>query len=354
MISPTGLMSGAEAVLLRIVHRAVADGWEVTGISPPGPLVDALGAAGASVVKIPNLRLPNGARAIAGLRLIGRTLKAVPAIRSIARRSDVLLVNGIFALPALRIARPGKPLAWLVHDVVHRRSWKMITRLSLSPITLAIAVSEAVAEPLRSLGLTVTVIRNGTPWPVSPNGGSQPAIQVVGCSAMLTSWKGQSVLLDAVAMLPASVKVELMGGQFPKDAPYVATLHDRAAQPDLAGRVEFLGHVDDILARMRTWSVAVSASINPEAGPLAPLEAMSIGLPVVGTNHGGTTEVIGDAGLLVRPGDAKAMAVALARLLDNPTLWRQCHEAGPKAVAGGLTVERQLDSMMAILAELAD
>jgi glycosyltransferase involved in cell wall biosynthesis len=152
---------------------------------------------------------------------------------------------------------------------------------------------------------------------------------------VLTPLKGQHVLLDAVGRLARTdVVVELMGGTLPSDASYEAELRRRAARPDLLGRVKFLGHVADPLARMRGWTVAVSASVEPESGPLSALEAMSIGVPVVATGHGGVVEVLHDAGLLVAPDDAAALAGALQRLLHDDALRRRCRDAGPRLVVG--------------------
>jgi glycosyltransferase involved in cell wall biosynthesis len=97
----------------------------------------------------------------------------------------------------------------------------------------------------------------------------------------------------------------------------------------------------------------VSASIDPEAGPLTALEAMSVGVPFVATDHGGVTEVLGDAGLLVPPGDADALAAAITRLIDDEQLRQRCHRAGPSAiVARHLTAADQRAALLAILDEL--
>ena len=123
------------------------------------------------------------------------------------------------------------------------------------------------------------------------------------------------VLLEAIALLP-DVRGELAGGHLPTEETYADTLEARAAQPDLAGRVRLLGHVDAMEA-MRGWDVAVLASLRPEAGPLAALEAMSIGLPVVATDHGGSAEYLADGrGVLVPPGDALALAEGIRTALD--------------------------------------
>lgn len=353
-ISPTAQVSGAEFVLLRLLAAAQADGLEVICSCPDGPLRRRLESAGIRSADLPDLKIPPGRRVAAGVVLAERIARAVGRIRR--QSADVFLVNGFFALPALYLARLKVPTAWLVHDVIHRPSWLKILRVTSASIDRAIAVSEAVADPLRRLGIPVSVIRNGTRWPVEPRGdglGDPP--HIIGCAAMLTSWKGQDVLLDAVAKLGRlDVTVELAGGQFPKDEPYANRLRERAARSDLSGRVAFLGHVDDPLGTMRRWAIAVSASVDPEAAPLNVLEAMSIGLPLVGTDHGGTPEVLGDAGILVPPRQCGPLADAISILLDDADRWDRCHRAGPALIASeALTIERQMAEVVRTLGDLA-
>jgi glycosyltransferase involved in cell wall biosynthesis len=213
-----------------------------------------------------------------------------------------------------------------------------------------VAPSHAGAEPLLAAGMDVRVVRNGTPWPVEPAPVEPPRPPVVGVSGPLTPWKGQDILLEAVARLARrDTIVELMGGTFPGDGDYVGRLTQRAAEPDLAGRVRLLGHVDDPIERLRGWSVAVSASVDPETAPLNVLEAMSVGVPMVATDHGGTPEVLGGAGLLVPPRDADAIAVALDRLLGDADLRQRCARAGPRLVAAGLTLAAQEEAFMRVL-----
>jgi glycosyltransferase involved in cell wall biosynthesis len=112
--------------------------------------------------------------------------------------------------------------------------------------------------------------------------------------------------------------------------------------------------VPDVLERARTWTIGVSSSVDPEAGPLALLEYFSIGLPAVATAHGGSAEVIDDAGLLVPPRDPDAMAHALERLLDDADLRRRFAKNGPQVIERTrLTVDAFRDNMLQCLNELA-
>jgi GT2 family glycosyltransferase/glycosyltransferase involved in cell wall biosynthesis len=354
-VVPGGQVSGAEMVLLRDLTAARMQGWGVRCACTDGPLVDELIDAGIAQVPIPDLRLPDGPRAIGFARVAIRTLLAARHLRRIARRDEIVLANGVNTLPALRFAGLRSRTVFFAHDVLVREDRLRIARFGAAVIDVAVAVSDAVAAPLRAMGIPTVVVHNGTAWPVEPAPDVAPSPPVVGCSALLTEWKGQHVLLEAMTRVarPDAV-LELMGATLPKDGDYAAALERRAAEPDLAGRVRFLGHIADPLARLRHWSVAVSASIDPEAGPLTALEAMSVGVPFVATDHGGVTEVLGDAGLLVPPGDADALADAINRLLDDTELRARCQAAGPPAiVARHLTVADQRQAVLSILDELA-
>jgi glycosyltransferase involved in cell wall biosynthesis len=354
-VSHTGLASGAETVLLRVAVAAAAEGWEVTFLSPAGPMAERIESAGLRQARIPELKLPGGPRPLAALRVAWRGFRAGRRLKRAAANADVVLVNGILALPALVFARTNVPTGWIVHDVIHKPSWLLWFWACRRTVDRAIAVSDAAARPLRAAGVATTLVRNGVEWPVEPAPLDHEGPPVIGCAALLTPWKGQSVLLEAVARLSRrDAVVELVGGSFPKDGPYVEALRTRAAQPDLAGRVRFVGYVPDVLDRLRTWTVAVSPSVDPEAGPLALLEYMSVGVASVATAHGGPPEVIDHAGILVPPNDVGALADALERLLDDPELRRNLAANGPRTIeARKLTAEESQRQMLACLKELA-
>jgi glycosyltransferase involved in cell wall biosynthesis len=266
-----------------------------------------------------------------------------------------VVANGVNVLPALRLARLRGRVVFFAHDVLVRPDRLRLARAGAGAVDVAVAVSDAVAVPLRAMGIATTVVHNGTAWPVEPAPPRPPAPPVVGCTAVLTEWKGLHVLLEAMPLLARSdARLEIVGVAHPKDGPYEETLRRRAEQPDLAGRVEFLGLVADPLVPLRRWSVAVSASVDPEAGPLTALEAMSVGVPFVATDHGGVTEVLGDAGLFVAPDDAGALAAAIDRLLSDDELRARCRAAGPATIVERhLTLADQRTAMLALFEELA-
>jgi glycosyltransferase involved in cell wall biosynthesis len=242
----------------------------------------------------------------------------------------------------------------VAHDVVAGRDFARLAKWGLGGVDQVIAVSEVTAAPLERYGVPIKVVYNGTPWPVDPAPAQPPAPLTVGIAAALTPWKGQSVLLDAMARMDRSdVQLELMGRPYAKDVGYSEMLHRQVKLLGLGERVHFLGQVADPLERMRRWAVAVVASTDPEPGPLTMIEAMSVGVPVVATAHGGPTEILGDAGLLVPPGDPGAMARAIVQVLDDPELRRRCREAGRTRVGQDLALADRSAALLRVLEDLA-
>ena len=348
-VNHTGHVSGGEEVVLRMLSAARRRGWEAAVAAPEGPIVERAGEAGSEWLPLPDLMLPGGPLPVAATRFGARNADAARRLRR-AGQAGVVVASGMRVLPVLRLAAPTAPVVWLVQSMVDRRRWRLLVRACGPVVARAVAVSQAVADSVGGAPFPVTVVPNGTPWPVAPAPADRSTPPVLGSAAMLTPWKGQDVLLEAVARLPRrDVVVELMGGCYPKDGDYVDRLRRRAARPDLLGRVRFLGHVDDPVARMRSWTVAVSASVDPEAAPLSVLEAMSVGVPVVATAHGGPPEMIGDAGVLAAPRDPQAMADAIQGLLDDDELRARCGRAGRRIVASSFQLDRQIDALLDVV-----
>lgn len=316
-LTPTGVLSGAERVLIAHAVHGRDEGDEWTIAVPDGPAADGVEAAGIRRVPIGELKLGAGPRPIAALTWAINQIRARWALRAELGRADIVVVNSVLALPAMRLRAPRAPVVWLVHDVITRPDLARVASACAGVVRCSLPVSEAASELSRRLGIACRVVRNGIDVPDRPPKAEPASPPVVGCTAVLTHWKGQHVLLEAAARVDGC-EVELLGGALPKDGDYEDGLRERAARPDLAGRVRFLGHRDDVAAVVRRWSIAVSASVEPEAGPLAVLEAMALGIPVVATDHGGAPEVVAGVGALVPPDDPVAMAAAIIDLLQDP------------------------------------
>lgn len=152
--------------------------------------------------------------------------------------------------------------------------------------------------------------------------GIAPGVAVVGTIAILRPQKALEVLIAAVALLPGRLTntTLIIAG----DGPCRAALEAQAAELDLRERVHFLGMRDDTDAIWRAFDVGAISS-DYEGTPLAAIEAMTNGIPLVATSVGGLPELLEHdvSALLVRPRDATALAGALARLIEDPLLRRR-------------------------------
>jgi glycosyltransferase involved in cell wall biosynthesis len=97
-------------------------------------------------------------------------------------------------------------------------------------------------------------------------------------------------------------------------------------------RIRRLGWVEDVATLIAGAAVFAYPSVYEGFG-LPPLEAMALGVPVVATSTGAIPEVLGDAAVLVVPGDPDGLAEALARVLDDSALRDQLIERGRRRAA---------------------
>jgi glycosyltransferase involved in cell wall biosynthesis len=225
--------------------------------------------------------------------LTGAALAGVPA--RIGSRREVLTGD------KSRLQRAGQHAAYrLAHAVVANSS-------------AAVAQLEREGVPSRKIRL----IPNGVDADRFALRAPDGPLRRIAMVANLRAEKGHDVLIDAApAILAAHPDAEfLLAG----DGPQADALATRARQRGVADRIVFLGacgNVPDVLAGSDLF-VLPSRS---EALPNAVIEAMAAGLPVVASEVGGIPELIanGVTGLMVRPGDAGALATAIVHLLDHP------------------------------------
>ena len=152
---------------------------------------------------------------------------------------------------------------------------------------------------------------------------------VVGFAGRLLERKGVFDLLDGFARGPADAALVYVG-----DGPAAGPLGERAAALGVGGRVRFVPGVphDAMPDHLAALSVLVlpsktTAGWAEQFGHVL-VEAMAAGVPVVGSDSGAIPEVIGDAGLIFREGDAAGLAAALERLGTGAALRRDLAQRG--------------------------
>ncbi len=188
-----------------------------------------------------------------------------------------------------------------------------------------LCVSESVADIERGCGVPdalIDVVPNGVSLDCAwPAGAARAELGLTGGSTMigivgrLRPEKAHEVLLEAVAMLARSgsdVRLCVVG-----DGPRLAELQLLAARLGIEGRVTWAGERRDAATLAAAFDIGVVCS-HWEGLPLAALESMAAGVPLVATAVGGLPTLLDqDAGVLVPPADPDALAAALRPLVQD-------------------------------------
>jgi glycosyltransferase involved in cell wall biosynthesis len=265
-----------------------------------------------------------------------------------ALRPDVIHSNGmkfhlLTGLAARRERTP--PVVWHLRDFLGRR-WLMSRLLGRAAgrVAGAVAISRAVADDARTVlpGLPIAVVHNAIDGDVFAPGpgdgawldqlaGLPPAsagVVRVGLVAAFARWKGQDVFLDAASRLAAGstgrpVRFYIVGGPLYQTRGSQWSLDElraRGAGLSAAGALGFVAFRRNPAPVYRALDVVVHASTQPEPFGRTIVEGMACGRAVVVTRAGGAAELFThdhDA-VGVPPGDAGALAAAVADLVNDP------------------------------------
>jgi glycosyltransferase involved in cell wall biosynthesis len=342
-VDHTGLMGGAQHSLLDIAE-ANRDRASIA-LLEDGPFALALERRQVPVIRLEGgsaLRRVKKASALPGA---GALAAAVTLARQLARAAapfDLLYANSpksfLVAAVAGVIAR--KPVVWHLRDILGGGHFSatnvraMVTAANWRAVRVVVnshATGDAFVEAGGDRRL-VTVVHNGidaAPYdalPVNARASTRTQLGIpadaylVGIFSRLHPWKGQTVLLDAIARMSGAHALIVGGALFSGEAPYEAELRTRAEQPAFAGRVHMLGARDDVPRLLAACDVVVHASVLAEPFGRVLVEAMLACRPVVATRAGGVPEVVvdGETGVLVPPGDVHALLDALEGLRRDP------------------------------------
>lgn len=142
----------------------------------------------------------------------------------------------------------------------------------------------------------------------------------------LEMWKGHGQLLAALGTLRElpGWTCWLVGGPFNEEqAGTLAALRDTARRLGIDGRVRFTGQREDVPDLLVAADIFCQPNLTGEPFGINAVEALYAGLPVVGSDSGGTREIVDNScGRLVPPGDSVALAAELAALVRDPVLRR--------------------------------
>ena len=257
-----------------------------------------------------------------------RDARAVSVLAGVIRRADVVHAHGLRAgaLACLGAIGTGRPVAVTLHNAPPqgRRSaavYAVLERIVARRAAAVLGVSADLVERqerlgARSAGLAVI------PGPAASDGvADRDAVRsALGIAddellavvvARLAPQKGLGTLLDATALLGDLALEVVVAG----DGPERDTLQSRIEREGLP--VRLLGHRADVPDLLAAADVVVSSAVW-EGQPINLQEALHAGAVIVATDVGGTAAVLGDAAVLVPPGDARTLARAIRSLAEDP------------------------------------
>jgi glycosyltransferase involved in cell wall biosynthesis len=264
-----------------------------------------------------------------------------------------------------RAAMVGRVAAWLasvplvhhIHSPASRdteSAWRnrvnsVIERLSLIGVARLIPVSHSLDGYLREQGWSpqrIATVPNGVPTsgPL-PNRPAPGPEWVIGCVALFRPRKGIEVLIEALVKLrQAGRSVHLRAvGPF-ETTEYEASIKALAVRLGVNCAIDWIGFTQDVNVELVKMDVFVLPSLFGEGMPMAILEAMASGVPVVASDVEGISEALdhGRTGLVVPAGELESLTSALADLIDGKYDWRDMREGAYR-----VQLERFSDRSMA-------
>ena len=168
---------------------------------------------------------------------------------------------------------------------------------------------------------------------------------LVGIVATLRSWKGHRYLVEALAGLPDSIGLVMVG-----DGPQREPLEAAVDKLGLRARTTFAGNQRDVVPWLQALDIFALPSYANEGVPQALLQAMLTGLPCVTTAAGSIPELAMNeqTALVVPPEEVLPLRQAIQRLIGDAELRKKLGTAARKHCEAGFSYERMLDRMETI------
>ena len=384
----TTLSLPAHFTLLQVIPELETGGAEQTALDVSAAVVR---AGGRSMVASRGGRM-NARLAEAGGQLLTMDLKTKNPIKIIAnglalaaviKREQVSLIHARSRAPAVSALIAAKlakvPFLATYHGVYNARSGlkrfynSIMTRGALtianSDYTRAHVIAEHGVAPEKVIaiprGVDLTrfdpelvsaerVAAQRAKWGLEA-GDKRLVLLLAG---RLTRWKGQRLLIDALAALKAAglgeVILILAGDAQGRDG-YRDELIAAAKAAGLEEAVRLVGHCDDMPAAYLACDAAAAPSLEPEAFGRTAVEPQIMGRPVLASDHGAFRETVieGETGLLLAPGDVTAWQAGLAKLLTlSPTERAKMGAAGRERAVRLFGVEAMTAATLAVYERL--
>jgi len=278
------------------------------------------------------------------------------------REVDVVHAHGLRAAFVVSLARPAAPLVVTWHNAVLARGLRgqasaLVERIVARAATLTLGASEDLVE--RALSLGARSARLGAvaaPALAAPRRSRAavraefrltPDIPLIVSVGRLHPQKRYDVLIEATArwrdLTPPPMVVVAGSG------PSYMQLAQRASE--VRAKLYLLGHRTDVPDLLAGADLAVITS-DWEARQLFAQEALHAGVPLVSTAVGGLPGLVGDAAVLIPPGDVDALDAAVRGLLADPARRAEYAARGPRQAATWPTEQDTVADVIAAYASV--
>jgi glycosyltransferase involved in cell wall biosynthesis len=360
-VLPSLVTGGVERGTVEITQAVAEAGAVALVASAGGPMVHSVHRAGGRHITLPLLS-----------RDPVTIWRNATKLEALIRAEHVTLVHARSRAPAwaawLACKRTGTHFVTTYHgvygeDLPFKRHYNAI----MARGEIVIAASQYVAEVVRRQHKVdparIRVIPRGVdpvvfdPDAISPDRIARMAqsmrvpdgMLTVVMPGRLTAWKGQSVLLQAIARLDRADVCCVLVGSDQGRTKYTMELEKIGESLGIGDRVRIIGQVEDIPAALMLSDVVVHASTQAEAFGRVVIEAQAMGRPVIATNLGGPSETVqhGVTGWLTNPGDVASLADALEQALSLDANARMAlgHRART-SVLNGYTLEAMREATL--------
>ena len=365
-VLPALRSGGVERGTLEIAEAQIAAGFRAIVASAGGEMVPALEALGAK-----HITLPLTAKSPLAI------WRNAAAIAALARAEGVALIHARSRAPAwsalIAARRTGLPFVTTYHGAYNEGfPGKRFYNSVMARGDRVIAISHFIADLIRTRHGVAEARLRVIPRGVDPRR-FDPALvssdrldklrtawglpegrPIIMLPARVTRWKGQMVLVEAMARLPGDSLALLVGDAEERPA-FKAELLARIESLGLQDRVRLVGHAADMPAALMLADVVVHASTDAEAFGRTVIEAQAMARPVIASDLGAPRETVaeGITGWRIPPGDAAALAEAISKALTLPSAKRAALGARARAaVLSGYTTEAMQAATIAVYREL--
>lgn len=278
-----------------------------------------------------------------GASSLTQLLPLVTKVVQLSQQYDLIYANTQKALVvgALASFLSRKPLLYHLHDILSPDHFSGMNRrlavtLANQFATVVIANSQASQTAFIEAGgnpnLTQVVYNGFEPQQYQTISTTPSEVEklrqdwgltgkfIVGHFSRLSPWKGQHILLDALAQCPEDVNAIFVGDALFGEHPYVQQLQDQVIALNLQERVRFLGFRSDVVTLMQACDLIAHTSTAPEPFGRVIVEAMLCGKPIVAASSGGAVELInpGMSGWLADPGNPQELADVIQLCRNQP------------------------------------